>query len=101
MSIYSKLDKKLGINNRIEVFRLTDAVRISDTKIEIHFNNYPIITLYSDGDIMLDNGGMMNRGVKDRMNKFIPNGYKVEINFGNWFIYRNRKVAPYKNPEII
>jgi hypothetical protein len=99
--MYSDLDKKIGTNRKIEVFRMTDAIRISDSKIEIHYKNYPIVTLYSDGDILVDNGGMMNRAVKDRMNLFIPKEYKIEINYGNWFIYRNRKVFRYINPEVI
>jgi hypothetical protein len=100
MNSYTKLDNILGTNNNIEVYRLTQAVRVGN-RIEIHFNNYPIVTLYPDGDILIDNGGMKNRGVKDRMNKFLPNGHKIEINYGNWFIYCNGKVRPYKNPEIL
>lgn len=99
--MFDKLNSKLGNKNKVEVFRLTYAVKVSDIKIEIHYNDYPILTFYSDGDIMIDNGGMLNRGVKDRMNKFLPDGYKVQINFGNWFFYSKEGVKPYKNPVII
>jgi hypothetical protein len=98
--MYSELNKRIGNTDNIEVFRHTYAVRLKN-KIEIQYNKHPIMTFYADGDVLVDHGGMMNRGVKDRINKFLPTGYRIAINFGYWYLYVNNKVSPYKNPLIL
>jgi hypothetical protein len=98
--MYNELSKRLGNVESKEVFRQTYAVRVSADKIEIQYRKHPIMTFYSDGDVIVDHGGMLNRGVKDRINKFLPEGYRIDINFGYWYLYSNNRVMPYKNPLI-
>ena len=79
MSTFQDLDAKLQDcgKERRKVQNNTYLERRSPDKIAIKLHNTDILTFHRNGQIDLCNGGYPTITTHDRMNNFLPNGYRV------------------------
>jgi len=49
-----------------------------------------IVTVKPNGSFILDTGGWMTPTTKERMNRYIPNGYSVTSDRGIWYVQNGR-----------
>jgi hypothetical protein len=69
--------KPIGNNTRLEDRGNCFAVRLHGTDV---------VSFHPDGSIVLDSGGWQTVTTKDRMNKYLPAGWRVNQERGTWYL---------------
>tara|TARA_Y100000310_G_scaffold329489_1_gene399449 strand:+ start:649 stop:996 length:348 start_codon:yes stop_codon:yes gene_type:complete len=73
---------KIGHNTymRIEYFEQPDV------EIKIRLHNTDVVTFTENDDIILDDGGWQTVTTKERINRYLPSGWKLYQKDFQWFI---------------
>lgn len=82
---YSYLDTQLQGRNRNsrKLANNTYAER-RDSNIAIRLHQTDILTFKPDGEIVTNTGGWFSSTTKARLNEFLPSGYRIYQNKGQW-----------------
>lgn len=86
-----KQQRKLG--------RSTWAIRreypsVLDNYIAIRYHNTDIINFYPNGNVSMDIGRWFTVTTKQRLNHYLPHGYRVYSYKGEWFLYEPGMAMP-------
>lgn len=79
----NKLRRKLANNTYLE--------RHEDGSIAIRLHNTDVVTFISNGDTRLDSGGWRTPTTKDRINNYMPGGWRISQSNGQWYIGKHGK----------
>lgn len=74
----SKIDRKIENNT---------MARLGEDRIVIRFHSTDIAQILQDNTIILNSGGYKTFTTKDRMNKILPNPFRIYQNAGIWYIW--------------
>ena len=64
-------------------------------EIAVRLHSTDVITFHPDGRVVLNTGGWTTVTTKDRMNRYMPSGWRVWSERGRWLVGRN---GAYSNP---
>ena len=90
----SKAERKVENNTIVRFDRDHIIVRLHDTDIAV---------LFPDRTIILSSGGYKTHTTKDRLDKIVPDGFRVYQKLGLWFIwqYKTDKTYPFCDDIMI
>jgi len=82
IALRDRAERKIGHN--------TYAIRQDSTTIIVKFHNSIIVELnYKQRTIKLYNDGYFTSTTKERLNQFIPAGYRIFQQAGQWYVYEH------------
>jgi len=89
-----RASKKLGNNTYLQ----RRGYATSEDKIAVRLHETDVLTFTPSGRTILDSGGWRTVTTKDRMNSYLPMGFAVWSDKGDWSLYRNgSRVAAYRD----
>ena len=94
---YKDADEKLQgrCRERRKLANNTYLERRSLGEIAVRLHSTDILTFHEDGRVVLNSGGWTTVTTKDRMNRYLPDGWHVWSERSQWLIARN---GAYSNP---
>jgi len=103
---YTELDKQLQGRNRErrKLANNTYAERRGDSVIAIRLHNTDILTYDREtGDVTVTSGGWKTTTTKNRLNEYLPNGYRIYQARGVWYWGDNayNRIAVYADGDKI
>lgn len=84
---YTTLNEQLTgrCKDRRKLANNTYAERRGDGEIAIRLHATDILTFHADGSVGVDTGGWHTRTTKDRLNEYLPNGYRIVQDRSQWY----------------
>jgi hypothetical protein len=87
--------RKIAHNTKLE--RL-DAERLDAERIGVRLHSTVVVEFRSDGTTRLDSNGFRTATTKERLNRYIPAGYKIRQVRDTWFVYfLGERMGPFED----
>lgn len=93
MNSFEALDRFLKAGRdpdyrKVPSIRSTVVHRLDDSAIAVQYHQTDVVTHYRDGRVSLDSGGWRTVTTKVRFNEYLPAGWTVYQEKGEWYLQR-------------
>lgn len=63
-----------------------DVTAYMDDMVVHYYHQHPVVAIHENGDLRLDSCGFKTRSTKGRINRYLPDGYKVYQEDHDWYV---------------
>ena len=99
---YAEADALLGSRDSRKIAHNTYAERLHDGTIGVRLHSTYVVRFRPDGTLALDSGGWQTVTIKERINRYLPPGFKIGAHKRVWFLhYLGERVGEYEDGLVI
>lgn len=99
---YSEALAVLGMRRERKIAHNTYLVKLGDGTVGVRLHNTYVVTFHAQGHTVLDSGGWGTVTTKERMNRYLPPGYRISAIKHVWHLYlKGEQVCEYDDGLIV
>jgi hypothetical protein len=84
---YTEAAELLGSKDSRKIANNTTLVRLADDRICVRLHRTVVVEFRADGTTRLDSGGWRTVTTKERLNRYMPPGYRIGAVRRVWFLF--------------